>query len=243
MSAPQVAMILAAGLGTRMRPLTETCPKPLLPVAGRPMIDLALAHAAAAEVRRAVVNLHYLGGMIRAHLAGRTAPEILFSEEQPQIMETGGGIVQALSLLGPAPFYVVNSDAVWAGPNPLQVLSEAWEPARMDALLLLVPRARARGYTRPGDFFLAAEGTAPERRGVAATAPLVYSGAQIIGPAAFDGAPQGPFSVNLTWDALLAAGRLKAVTYPGWWVDVGTPVGLAEAEAALSEAERGEAGG
>ena len=167
MTAPKTAMILAAGLGTRMRPLTNTCPKPLLPVAGRPMIDLVLDHAAEVGVRRAVVNLHYLGAMIRAHLAGRTAPEILFSEEQPVILETGGGIVRALPLLGAAPFYTVNSDAVWAGPNPLAVLAAAWDPGRMDALLLLVPRERARGYTRPGDFFLAAEGAAPARRGAA----------------------------------------------------------------------------
>jgi len=236
MSGPSVAMILAAGLGTRMRPLTDTCPKPLLPVAGRPMIDLALDHAVAAGVRRAVVNLHHLGDMIRAHLAGRVRPEILFSDEQPQVLETGGGIVQALPLLGAAPFYVVNSDAIWGGPNPLDALAGAWEPARMDALLLLVPRARARGYTRPGDFFLAAEGGAPQRRGAADHAPLVYTGAQIIVPGAFDGAPERPFSVNLTWNALMARGRLRAVTYPGWWVDVGAPAGFAEAEAALREA-------
>jgi MurNAc alpha-1-phosphate uridylyltransferase len=236
MIGPEAAMILAAGLGTRMRPLTDTCPKPLLTVAGRPLIDLALDHAAAAGVRRAVVNLHYLGDMIRAHLARRGSPEILFSEEQPQILETGGGIVQALPLLGPTPFHAVNSDAVWAGPNPLAVLAGAWQPERMDALLLLVPRERARGYTRPGDFRLAAEGAAPERRGAAASAPLVYSGAQIIAPGAFRGAPPGAFSVNLIWDALLTRGRLKAVTYPGWWVDVGTPAGLAEAEAALGGA-------
>jgi MurNAc alpha-1-phosphate uridylyltransferase len=235
MSGPETAMILAAGLGTRMRPLTNTCPKPLLPVAGRPMLDLVLDHAAGAGVRRAVVNLHYLGDMIREHLARRTAPEILFSEEQPVILETGGGIVQALPLLGAEPFYVVNSDAVWAGPNPLGVLAADWDAARMDALLLLVPRDRARGYTRKGDFFLTAEGEAPRRRNTAETAPLVYSGAQIISPGVFGSAPKGPFSVNLIWDKLLAAGRLRAVTYPGTWVDVGTPAGLAEADAALRE--------
>lgn len=236
MSGPRTAMILAAGLGTRMRPLTDHCPKPLLKVAGRALIDLVLDHAAAAGVRRAVVNLHYLGPMIRAHLAGRVAPEILFSDEQPVILETGGGIVRALPLLGAAPFHAVNSDAVWAGPNPLAVLAGAWDAARMDALLLLVPRERARGYARAGDFFLAVEGQAPERRGGAASAPLVYTGAQIIAPGAFEGAPAGAFSVNLVWDALLARGRLAAVTYPGAWVDVGTPAGLAEAGAALAGA-------
>lgn len=233
-------MVLAAGLGTRMRPLTEGCPKPLLPLGGRPMIDLVLDHAAAAGVRRAVVNLHYLGGMIRAHLAGREAPEVAFSEEAPEILDTGGGVVRALPLLGAAPFYVANSDSVWLGPNPFEVLARAWDPARMDALLLLVARERARAYLRPGDFFLAADGdangAAPRRRGPGERAPYVYSGAQIIAPAAFAEAPAGAFSLNLIWDRLIARGRLAAVVYPGGWVDVGTPAGLVEAEAALREA-------
>jgi MurNAc alpha-1-phosphate uridylyltransferase len=225
-------MILAAGLGTRMRPLTNTCPKPLLPLGGGAMIDLALDHAVAAGVRRAVVNLHYLGGMIRDHLAGRAAPEILFSDEQPEILDTGGGIAQALPLLGAAPFYTVNSDAVWVGPNPLAVLAAAWEPGRMDALLLLVPRERARSYTRPGDFFLPSEGDVPIWRGESEAAPMVYSGAQIIAPGVFANGPRGRFPV---WDALTAWDRVAAVSYPGVWVDVGTPAGLAEAEAALRE--------
>ena len=226
-------MILAAGRGTRMRPLTDHCPKPLLPINGRPMIDLVLDHAAAVGVRRAVVNLHYLGGMIRDHLAARAVPEIMFSDEQPEILETGGGIVKALPLLGPAPFYTINSDAVWVGPNPLEALAAAWDPMRMDALLLLVPRARARGYTRPGDFFLSNEGGTPVWRGEAETAPMVYTGAQIIAPGVFANAPRGPFPL---WDALAAWDRVAAVTYTGGWVDVGTPAGLAEAEAALREA-------
>jgi len=238
MRGPEVAMVLAAGLGTRMRPLTDACPKPLLPVAGRTMLDRVLDHAAGAGVRRAVVNLHYLGHMIRTHLAERAAPEVAFSEERPVILETGGGIVQALPLLGEVPFYAVNSDAVWAGPNPLPLLADAWDESAMDALLLLVPRARACGYSHAGDFFLDAEGAAPRRRGSAAAAPLVYTGAQIIAPGAFAGAPDGPFSVNLIWDELLTRGRLAAVTYPGAWVDVGTPAGLAAAEAALAEAGR-----
>ena len=235
MSAPDTAMVLAAGLGTRMGPLTAHCPKPLLPLAGRPMIDLALDLCAAAGVARAVVNLHYLGHMIRAHLAARAAPAVTFSEETPGILDTGGGIAHALPLLGPAPFHVVNSDSVWLGPNPLDVLARAWDPAAMDALLLLVPRERARAYVRPGDFSLAAEGGAPRRREAGETAPLVYSGAQIVAPAAFADAPGGAFSMNLVWDRLIAAGRLAAVTYSGGWVDVGTPAGLVEAEAALRE--------
>ena len=236
MTGPDTAMILAAGLGTRMRPLTDNCPKPLLPLRGRPMIDLALDHAAAAGVRRAVVNLHYLGGMIRDHLAEREVPEILFSDEQPEILDTGGGIARALPLLGAAPFYTINSDAVWVGSNPLKALAAAWNPERMDALLLLVPRGRARGYTRMGDFFLSGEGATPIWRGDAEVAPMVYTGAQIIAPGVFGNASQEararPFPL---WQALTAWDRVAAVTYDGGWVDVGTPAGLAEAEAALRE--------
>jgi MurNAc alpha-1-phosphate uridylyltransferase len=216
-----------------MRPLTDHCPKPLLAINGRPMIDLALDHAAAAGVRRAVVNLHYLGDMIRDHLAGWTVPEIVFSDEQPDVLETGGGIVKALPLLGTAPFYTINSDAVWVGPNPLEALAAAWEPARMDALLLLVPRERAKGFTRPGDFFLSGEGDTPVWRGDAVAAPMVYTGALIIAPRVFANAPKGPFAL---WGALTRWDRVAAVTYAGGWVDVGTPAGLAEAEAALREA-------
>lgn len=235
-TAPDTAMVLAAGLGTRMGPLTAHCPKPLLRLGGRAMIDLVLDRCAEAGVTRAVVNLHYLGDMMRTHLAARAAPTVRFSEEAPEILDTGGGVAQALPMLGAAPFYVVNSDSVWLGQNPLAALAGAWDPSAMDALLLLVPRARARAYVRPGDFFLAAEGGVPRRRGAAETAPLVYSGAQIVAPRALAGAPEGAFSMNLVWDRLIAAGRLAAVTYPGGWVDVGTPAGLVEAEAGLREA-------
>lgn len=233
---PRTAMILAAGLGTRMRPLTDRLPKPLLEVAGRTLIDRALDLAEGAGVACAVVNLHYLGHMIGAHLEGRDRPEILFSPEEPAILETGGGIRHALPMLGPDPFFTLNSDAVFAGPNPLTLLARAWDPAAADALMLLVPRARARAYARPGDFFISGQGAAPVRRGAEATAPLVFTGAQIIAPGAFADMPEGPFSLNLVWDRLLASGRLRAITYPGLWVDVGTPAGLAAAEAALAEA-------
>ena len=233
---PEAAMVLAAGFGTRMGAMTRTRPKPLLTVAGRALIDHALDTAAAAGVRRAVVNLHYLGAQIRTHLAARTAPEIAFSEEAPEILDTGGGVVQALPLLGAGGFFVLNSDAVFAGLNPLPLLAGAWRPDRMDALLLLVPAARARAYTRSGDFFLDGEGGAPRRRGGAAAAPLVISGAQVLAPRALEGTPAGPFSLNLVWDRLMAEGRLAAVTYPDDWVDVGTPEGLAEAERALAAA-------
>lgn len=236
MSGPDTAMILAAGFGTRMRPLTDHCPKPLLQVGGRAMIDLVLDRAAEAGVRQAVVNLHYLGQMIRDHLAARASPEIRFSDEQPEILETGGGIVRALPLLGAGPFYAVNSDAVWAGPNPFGVLAGAWDPAAMDVLLLLVPRAAAAGYARAGDFFL--DGGLPRRRADEAAAPYVYTGAQIVAPEVFAGAPSGPFSMNLIWDAEIARGRVRAVVYPGAWVDVGTPEGLAAASEVLAGSGR-----
>ncbi|MEM7190109.1 MAG: nucleotidyltransferase family protein [Pseudomonadota bacterium] len=234
MTAPHSAMILAAGFGTRMGALTADQPKPLLPVAGRPLIDHALDHVAQAGLRRAIVNLHYRGDQIRAHLAGRKTPEIAFSDEQPQILDTGGGVVQAIPLLGDAPFVTCNSDAVFLGSNPLQVLLEAWDQSAHDALLLFVPVTQAIAYTRAGDFFVGEDGATPVRRGVAASAPFIFAGAQIIRPEVFENAPDGPFSMNLIWDRLLEDGRLAAVSYPGRWIDVGTPDGLAEADAALA---------
>ena len=234
--APDTAMVFAAGLGTRMRPLTATLPKPLLPVAGRALIDHALDLVEGAGLARAVVNLHYLGHMIGAHLEARARPEILFSPEEPEILDTGGGIALALPLLGPRPFVTLNSDAIFAGPNPLALLRSVWPADGVGALLLLVPRERARGYTRAGDFFLPAEGCSPARRGAAAEAPFVYTGAQIIAPKVFDDMPPGAFSLNLIWDRLIATGRIAAISYPGHWVDVGTPSGLDEAARALAEA-------
>jgi MurNAc alpha-1-phosphate uridylyltransferase len=232
MSAIAAGMALAAGFGTRMRPLTDATPKALLKAGGRTLLDRAVDRLAEAGARRVVVNLHHLADQVRAHLASRAAPEILFSEEVPEILETGGGLRLALPLLGPAPFLAVNADSVWTGPSPTRALAEAWRPGEAGALLLLVPRDRARGYARPGDFSLGPDGRPARRAGP--TAPLVYTGAQIVDPAAFDGAPEGPFSMNLVWDRLLAAGRLRAIVHGGGWVDVGTPAGLAEADAALA---------
>lgn len=231
-------MVLAAGFGTRMGALTRARPKPLLQAGGAALLDHALMHCAEAGVTRAVVNLHYLGVQIRAHLDGRRDPEILFSEEQPEILDTGGGVVQALPLLGDAPFYTLNSDNVFAGGIPLADLAAAWEPARMDALMLLVPIERARAYSRPGDFFLEPGTDRPRRRGEADRAPFVYTGAQIIRPEVFRDAPAGAFSTNVIWNRLLAEGRLAATVYDGSWVDVGTPEGLAEADRVLREHAR-----
>ncbi|MGB0854100.1 MAG: nucleotidyltransferase family protein [Pikeienuella sp.] len=230
MSGPKTAMVLAAGFGTRMGALTANKPKPLLEAGGRALIDHALARCTEGGVSRAVVNLHYLGEQIRQHLTGHVSPEIVFSEET-EILETGGGLVQAAPLLGDDPIFTMNSDAIWTGPPPLPRLVEAWDPARMDALLLLVRREDAMGYARAGDFSL--NDGKLMRRGEASTAPYVYTGAQILSPAALAHGPAGAFSLNVIWDALLARGRLFGVVHDGGWVDVGSPEGLARAEEAL----------
>lgn len=229
MSGPDTAMIMSAGFGTRMGALTADRPKPLLPVSGKPLIDHALGYCAEAGVARNVINLHYRGDQIRNHLAARG--DIVFSDEA-EILDTGGGVAQALPLLGDAPFYTLNSDAIFIGPPPLKALSAAWMPDQMDALLLMVQREAAIGYTRAGDFSL--DDGRPVRRGEATSAPCIYAGAQIIKPGAFSGAPKGAFSTNLIWDNLIMAGRISAVVYDGGWVDVGTPEGLKLADAALA---------
>jgi len=228
------AIILAAGYGTRMGALTKTCPKPLLPVGGRPMIDIALDLAADAGATTAVVNLHYLGEQIRSHLRDRQQPGIVFSPEDP-ILDTGGGVVNALPMLTGDAFFTLNSDAVFEGANPLRILANSWDPAVMDAILMLVAIEQTRAYRRAGDFSLDAEAGSPRRRGSADTAPYVYAGAQLISRCAFDDAPAEAFSMNVIWDRLLSKGRLRAVTYPGLWVDVGTAEGLAVADTVLND--------
>lgn len=235
MTKPDTAMVLAAGFGTRMGELTETTPKPLLRANGRALLDIALDHCAAAGVRRAVINLHYRGEQIRDHLSDRDDLQVLFSEERPEILETGGGVVHAQPLLGDLPFFVLNSDAVFSGENPLMTLARAWDPSRMDALLHLIPREETRAYTRPGDFFLSTDGR-PTRRGKAETADFVYTGAQLLSPSALADAPNGAFSMNIIWDRLLSSGRLSGVRGLGPWVDVGTPAGLETATQVLQGA-------
>lgn len=224
-------MVLAAGLGTRMRPLTDSCPKALLPVAGRALVDHALAHVRAAGLSPVVVNVHYRADRMRAHLAGSG---VLISDETDALLETGGGVRRALRLLGREPFVVLNSDAIWGGPPPLPSLLAAWDPARMDGLLQVVPIAATRAHAGVGDMFLDPEGRARFRDG-SADAPYVYTGAQILKPTVFDGAPDGAFPMMRVWRALVARGRLFAVEHPGPWADVGTPAGLAAAEALLAD--------
>jgi MurNAc alpha-1-phosphate uridylyltransferase len=227
---PAAAMIFAAGLGTRMGELTRTRPKPLIEVAGRPLLDHALALVRAAGIPRIVVNIHAHPGQMRAHLA-HAAPEALISEE-PVLLETGGGLRTALPLLAADPVLTLNADMVWRGPNPLAALAAAWHPG-MGALLALVPRAAAIGHTGPGDFHLAADGTLT-RRGDAPAAEWVYAGAQILRPAPVAVHAPGVFSLNPVWDDLIARGLLFGLPWPGAWVDVGRPEGIALAEAELA---------
>lgn len=230
MGDPVTAMVLAAGFGTRMGKLTQDRPKPLIEVAGRPLIDHALSYLTEAGIGRVVVNLHYLPNQIRAHLQHRSGPEILFSEEQPEILDTGGGIVQALPMLGNGPFVTLNSDAVFIGPNPVTHLLRSWQPADMDALMLFVPIGAAMAYTRAGDFFLDDRSGVPKRRGDQTKAPFVFTGAQIIKVDCFQDVPAGAFSTNVIWDRLMASDSLSAISYPGRWIDIGTPDGIARAE-------------
>lgn len=218
-------MIFAAGFGSRMGALTVDRPKPLIPVAGRTLLDHALALAGGAGVARPVVNLHYRGQMIRDHLAGR---DVAFSDESEEILETGGGLRAALPLLGSGPVLTLNSDAVWTGPNPLVALAAAFDPARMDALLMLVPRARAVGHVGAGDFALDDAGRITRGR------DHVYTGAQMLDPAGLAEVSARVFSLNLLWDRAAARGRLYGLLHPGGWADVGHPGGIAAAEAMLA---------
>lgn len=231
---PRTAMVLAAGLGERMKPLTERLPKPLIAVAGKPLIDHVLDRLAAAGVGRAVVNVHYLADLIENHLKGRAAPKIVISDERLKLLDTGGGVVKALGLIGREPFFHLNSDTIWIDsvrPN-LDCLAEAFDPAAMDVLLLLAPVATSIGYAGRGDFTMAADGRL-ERRLERDVAPFVYAGAAILRPELFDGAPAGAFSLTKLFDKAAAQGRLYGLRLEGVWMHVGTPDAIAQAEAAI----------
>ena len=226
-------MVLAAGLGERMRPITDSLPKPLVEIRGRAMLDVILDRLEAAGVTEAVVNLYHLGGMIEAHLKGRGRPRIVFSPEETRL-ETGGGVREALPKLGKAPFYVVNGDVCWLdGRTPaLRRLAETWDEKTMDALLLLHPTAFAFGYEGRGDFVMSANGRL-RRRGEREVTPFVFAGIQILHPRLFEDTPEGAFSLNLIYDKALEAGRLWGLRHDGEWFHIGTPDSLAEAEDAL----------
>jgi N-acetyl-alpha-D-muramate 1-phosphate uridylyltransferase len=232
---PRAAMVLAAGLGERMRPLTERMPKPLVPVAGRPLIDHVLDRLAAAGVERAVVNVHYLADQIERHLAARTRPAIVISDERRALLDTGGGVVKALPALGPEPFFHVNSDTIWIdGVRPNLVrLAEAFDPGRSDALLLLAPTAGSIGYPGLGDYIMSGDGGLT-RRNEREVAPFVYAGAAILRPELFADAPEGPFSLTVLFDRAAERGRLHGMRLEGVWMHVGTPDAIAQAEAAIA---------
>ena len=231
---PRTAMVLAAGLGERMRPLTDKMPKPLVPVAGKPLIDHVLDRLAAAGIERAVVNVHYLADMIERHLKGRTKPQIVISDERDKLLNTGGGVVKALHAIGSDPFIHVNSDTIWIdGVKPnLERLTETFDPATMDALLLLAPVASSIGYPGRGDFTMRPDGRLT-RRPDRTIAPFVYAGAAVLRPALFKDAPAGAFSLTDLFRRAEDSGRLHGMRLEGVWMHVGTPEAIAEAEAAI----------
>lgn len=222
---PRAAMVFAAGKGTRMGELTKDRPKPMVHVAGQPLIDhaLALTDGLADPV---VVNTHYLAGSLTTHLAGRTVTTL----HEPDLLETGGGLRNALPILGTNPVFTLNSDAVWTGANPLLTLTNAWDPDQMDALLLLVPADRATGHAKGGDF--AMDGAGRLSRG----GDLVYTGAQITKTGGLAAIPEAAFSLNRLWDEMQPKGRLFGVLHTGGWCDVGTPEGITLAEQMLQGA-------
>ena len=219
-------MIFAAGKGTRMAPLTDVTPKPLIAVGGQTLLDRALVQARQAGAGPVVVNIHPLGQQIRDHIAG---PDIAVSDESDLLLETGGGLRKALPLLGPGPVITMNPDVVWTGPNPLPPLLAAWDDARMDALLMLVPLGRTHGRNGGGDFSLDDAGRLI-RKG-----DLVYGGVQIIRPDRLAGIPEPVFSLNRLWDLMIAEGRGYGITHPGGWCDLGRPETIPLAEAMLAE--------
>ncbi|MBT5779579.1 MAG: nucleotidyltransferase family protein [Rhodospirillaceae bacterium] len=236
-AAPSHAMVLAAGLGKRMRPASDTLPKPLLSVAGKPLIDYALDHLAAAAVRQVVVNTHYLGDLIAAHVEDYAAgygDMVIQQSPEEILLETGGGVAHALPHLGADPFFVLNSDTILRdGAAPaLARLAAAWDGARMDALLLLCPPARAVGHSRGGDFRLGEDGRPV--RAIGAEDAQIFCGVQLLHPRLFRAAPNGAYSLNRHYDEAAGAGRLFAVEHDGWWYHVGTPEALAEAERQLA---------
>lgn len=226
---PRALMIFAAGFGTRMGALTAQCPKPLIPVAGRPLLDHALAQAAGVPLDRVVVNVHYLSDQIRAHLAGQA---VAIADETGCILETGGGLRAARPLLGDGPVFVMNSDGVWTGENPLAQLAAAWDADRMDVLLLLLPAGDFTGHRGIGDFVMDDTG----RIARAAGRPgLAYIGAQITRTDLLQDIPEQVFSLNLWWDRAIAAGRAYGLVHRGGCADVGRPESIALAEALLAD--------
>ena len=233
--ASDTAMVMAAGLGKRMRPLTASQPKPMVRVAGKALIDHALDRLAEAGVSQAVVNVHYMPDALIAHLKGRTAPRVTISDERELLLETGGGLVKAQDLL-PDPFFCLNSDNLWLdGPrNAFQELSQAWDPQRMDALLLLVPHKGALNFAGLGDFHMDPVGRLTRRR-QARVAPFIFTGVQLASKRLLRDAPEGPFSTNLLWSRAIEEGRLFGCAFTGSWFEVGSPQAIKPTEQALAD--------
>jgi len=233
---PTRAMVLAAGIGKRMRPLTVTTPKPLIEVGGRALIDRALDRLEAAGVTTVVVNVHYLHDLVRVHVGRRGHPRIVISDERDRLLDTGGGVAKALPHLGDDAFYVVNSDSFWIeGPRPnLDWLAAAWRGEAMDALLLVASTVRAIGYHGRGDFGMDPAGRLL-RRAEREVAPFAYAGAAILHPRLFADCPAGPFSLNLLFDRAIENGRLYGVRMEGLWLHVGTPQAVGEAELSIAD--------
>jgi MurNAc alpha-1-phosphate uridylyltransferase len=231
---PRCAMVLSAGLGTRMRPLTERRPKPLVEVGGKALIDHVLDRLSEAGVERAVVNVHHFAEQIERHLASRSKPKITISDERGLLLGTGGAVVKALPELGNAPFFHINSDSIWIdGVKPnLLALADTFDPASMDALLLLAPTSGSIGYAGRGDFGMAPDGRL-RRRAEREVAPFVFAGAAILAPALFKDAPQGEFPLTLLFDRAAEQGRLFGLRLEGLWMHVGTPDAIALAEKAI----------
>lgn len=232
---PHTAMVMAAGLGKRMRPLTATRPKPLIEVKGKALLDHVLDKLRVAGVRRVVVNVHYLADSLEAHLASRQhGLDVAISDERGQLLETGGGLVKAAPVIDCDPFLALNSDNLWIdGPaDTIRLLASQWNDDKMDALLLLVPQARAMGHKGLGDFHMDRAGRL-RRREKSHVAPFVFTGIQMVSKRLLRDAPDGPFSTNILWDRAIAEGRCFGAVHQGLWFDVGTPQSIPLTEAAL----------
>jgi MurNAc alpha-1-phosphate uridylyltransferase len=228
---PKAAMVLAGGYGKRMMPLTKNIPKPMVQLKGRALIDHVLDRIAAAGVKKAVVNVHYCADKLEAHVNRRDQPEIVISDERQELLDTGGGVIRALPMLGDEPFLIHNSDSVWiegVGSN-LERMFSAWDPETMDSLMLLASAATSLGYEGSGDFAMDKDGRL-SRRGERQMVPFVFTGVSIAHPRLFEGAPQGVYSLNRLWDAAIDNGRLFGIRLDGLWMHVGTPEALVEAE-------------
>ncbi len=232
---PDRAMILAAGLGSRMRPLTDDRPKPLVRLMGRPLIDHLLDEFTEARISKLVVNLHYCADLLETHLRQHHGFDIRFSDERDALLDTGGGVRQALPLLGLSPFFILNTDSLWAGTriSPLKLLAQSWRDEDMDCLLLLARCEGAIGYDGVGDFYLQDDGRVL-RRGSSPSVEYAHTGVCLIHPRLFAGSPEGAFSMNLIWDRALANRRLFGAELTGQWMHIGDPAAIREAETWLS---------